>query len=169
MVGVVNTAAVREAALSTALIVVGIAAIVRVNSVGTSRAVATQTLTHATLPTLYASLLVLLSLVMLIGSLRSILRSRRANVGRQAAEHHEPAGSPSEGTRLLVRWFGTLTLLVFYALLLPQIHFLVLTTVFLALLFLLFGRRGWLKVAAASVLGGAGFYLLFIVFLSLPL
>lgn len=167
MVGVANVAAMRDAALSTTLIVVGIAAIVRVNTVGTSRAVATQTLTHATLPTLYASLLVLLSLMLLSGSLRSILRSRRAADGQAA--HRRRDGWPSEVTLQLVRWFGTLALLIVYAVLLPHIHFLFLTTAFLALLFLLFGRRGWLKVAAASVLGGGAFYLLFIVFLNLPL
>jgi hypothetical protein len=168
VVSVANLAALRDAALSITLIAVGIAAIARVNTVGTSRAVATQTLTHATLPTLYASLLVLLSLMVLIGSLRSILRSRRAADGRQAA-HRRPDRLPSDVTLQLVRWSGTLALLILYAILLPHIHFLFLTTAFLALLFLLFGRRGWLKVAAASVLGGAAFYLLFIVFLNLPL
>jgi len=169
VVGVANAAAMRDAALSTTLIVVGIAAIVRVNSVGTSRAVETQTLTHATLPTLYASLLVLLSLMLLAGSVRSILGSRS-----RAADQGVPANGrldrwTAESTLQRVRWVGTLTLLVVYAVLLPRIHFLLLTTAFLALLFVLYGRRGWLKVVAASVLGGVGFYLLFIVFLDLPL
>lgn len=168
MVGAGTVAAKRDAAVSSVLIVVGLAAIVRINTVGTSRAAFTQTLTHASLPTLYASMLVFLSALMLIGSLRALLK-RRSSVERGDADRSLHRGASSESNRLLLRWLGTLAALVVYAGLLPHVQFLLLTTSFLAILFWLFGRTGLVKVAAASITGGFAFYLLFIVFLRLPL
>jgi hypothetical protein len=44
----------------------------------------------------------------------------------------------------------------------------VLTTLFLAVLFVVLGQRSWLWVPLIAVLGGAGFYALFIWGLNLP-
>jgi hypothetical protein len=161
-----TVAAKRDAVVSAVLIVVGLAAIFRINTVGTSRAVVTQSLTHASLPTLYASLLVLLSAVMLIGALRVLLR--RPIGARDDALRPSEGGTATDHSSFLVRWLGTLAALVVFALLLPHVPFLLLTTVFLASLFWLFGRTGLVKVAAASIIGGSAFYLLFVVFLRLP-
>lgn len=165
MVGASAVAAKRDVAVSTVLIVVGLAAIFRINTVGTSRAVVTQSLTHASLPTLYASLLVLLSTVMLIGSLRVLWLRRSTGIRDDAGP--PPDASPDRAG-FVIRWVGTLTALIVFALLLPHAPFLLLTTVFLAVLFWLFGRKGPIKVAAASIIGGTAFYLLFVVFLKLP-
>jgi hypothetical protein len=151
----------RDTAAAVVFIVVGLLAIVLIRRGGVaSRIVETQTLTYATLPTLYGALLVILAGILGAGSVLKMRIQRR----------EPPAAEKKGGSRVVrVRTFGTLVLLLAYALLLEHLPFLVLTAAFLAVLFLLYGRRPIWMIACLSVLGGLGFYYLFIYFLNLPL
>ena len=93
----------------------------------------------------------------------------RTVAGAAAADESETDAEKAARKLIALRLWGTLALLVVYILLLPHVHFVPLTVLFLAALFVLFGRRQPVKIAVASVIGGSAFYLLFIVLLNLPL
>lgn len=65
---------------------------------------------------------------------------------------------------IFVRTAGSLVLLVLYALLLPYIHFVVLTAVFLFVLFFLYGKT---KIAPAAMVAGIGATAFWIVFIKI--
>jgi len=111
--------------------------------------------TPGTLPTIYAVILVVLSA--LLGW--QALRGRIA--GKAAAFRFPPL--------VWARILGTLALLIAYAVLLPSLPFWLLTFVFLAGLFLLYGHRRPLAMLATAVLGTAGLELVFIYLLGLPI
>lgn len=159
----------RDILLCLFFILVGLIALVSINTSGSHGNVAgTQTLSFSTLPNAYAALLLLFSIVILAGSALKLRKATRPDEPRAAQDPDDH--KPVAGRRtILLRTWGTLLLLVAYALLLEWVHFILLTTLFLASLFLLFGRRSPLKVAGIAILGGIGFHLLFIVGLNLPI
>lgn len=185
MKGEEASAVKRDLLISFAFIAIGVLAIAKINAGGAEQVIGTASLTHATIPTLYGSLLILLAGSLFVGAVFKYLKLRAAfreesNVpeapaaaepdGVAAGSTAAEAGEEKAARKLIaLRLWGTLALLVVYILLLPHVHFIPLTILFLAALFVLFGRRQPLKIAVASVVGGSAFYLLFIVLLNLPL
>lgn len=117
----------------------------------------------ATLPRLYAILLIGLS--MLLGG-NAVLRARREM--RDPAEVGK-AGSLLANPTVLIRMVGAVMLLVLYVLALQDFSFLPVTIAFLAAMFLLYGRRPLWRVALVALLGGIGLDVLFIRIIDLPL
>jgi hypothetical protein len=154
-------ASLKDLIAATAFIVVSIFAVVIIRSGGVaSSMLRTETLTYATLPTVYGALLAVLSTILAAVSLKKLrLKSDSVAIPEE----------PKKRRSVFVRTFGTLVLTAAYAYLLEHLPFFILTTCFLATLFLLFGRRPFWIVACLSILGGGGFYFLFIHFLNLPL
>jgi hypothetical protein len=154
-------ASLKDLIAAVAFIIISIFAVVIIRSGGVaSSMVRTETLTYATLPTVYGVLLAALSTILAAVSLIK-LRSKSDSVASP--------GEPQKGRLVFPRTFGTLVLTTAYAFLLDYLPFFILTTCFLATLFLLFGRRPVWMVACLSILGGGGFYYLFVHFLNLPL
>lgn len=154
--------------LCIALLALGALTILRVNTGPSNTKLAlTESLTHATLPTAYAGILLGLTLAILVMSLRSLRRLRS-----EKAAASPPAPAPAERPtrrRRHVRTWGTVLLLTLYVALLPRLPFAVLTTFYLASMFTLYGQRSALKIGLVSGLGGVGLHLLFITLLNLPL
>jgi Na+-driven multidrug efflux pump len=150
-----NKALKRDILLCLFLIAVGGMALVSINSVKGHNVGNTQTLSFSTLPNAYAALLVIFSVVILLGSALKLRKADQAEPkADQAKDDHEPVAARST---IVLRTWGTWA------------PFLLLTTAFLAALFVLFGQRSPLKVAGIAILGGVGFHLLFIVGLNLPI
>lgn len=158
----------RDILLCSFFIFVGVVALVSINTAGGHGNVAgTQTLRFSTLPNVYGGLLVLFSIMILAGSARNLLQNRSAQAQKtQIDSDNRPVANRRT---ILMRTWGSAVLLIAYALLLEKVHFILLTTLFLVSLFLLFGQRSPLKVLGLALAGGIGFYLLFIVGLSLPI
>lgn len=149
-----------------ALLALGALTILRVNTGPSNTKLAlTESLTHATLPTAYAGILLVLTLAILAMSLRSLRRLRPEDA---AASPPAPAERPARRLRFVRTW-GTVLLLALYVALLPRLPFAVLTTLYLASMFALYGQRSALKIGLVSGLGGAVLHLLFITLLNLPL
>lgn len=113
--------------------------------------------THSTLPIVYAAILLFLTLLL---AAKALLRLR------------QPDGSApafSLATAVWLRIAGTLACLLAYALLLQTVPFVVLTAVFLALLFILYGHRRLLPVTLVAVIGAVALDGLFIRILHLPI
>lgn len=163
------SAAKRDILVSLVFISLGIFAIININMGEGGQITETATLTAATLPTIYGSLLIFFAGIILFGALRKLVTGRCGS-GPERVNTLSVEASVDVGWKMvMLRTWGTLGLLVVYALLLAYLNFIVLTAVFLAALFVLFGRRKPRKIAIASILGSVGFYLLFIYFLKLPI
>ena len=162
----------KHIAFSLLLIAIGIGSIVVINtSVAEQTITGTNFIRFSTMPTIYGALLVVLSGLYLLDSVRKVLRAGRDDrnvAGLAPPAQAANAAGPSPRT-VAVRTFGALVMLVAYTVLLDQVHFFLLTTAFLAALFFLFGHRNLWRVAIVSIAGGTGLYALFIVVLDLPI
>jgi len=158
---------VKELVLSSALMIIGLAAVLAINATGQHSQVAdTDSLTFATLPTIYGSLLLLLSAIFFAGSLRRYLAQR--NRGHSKTTDDAESDAPSSRT-VLARISLTLVCLVAYVALLHYVQFMVVTSLFLFAMFWVYGQRSFGKMAALALLGGACFHGLFIYILDLPI
>lgn len=158
---------VKEILLSSALMILALAAVLVINATGQQTRVAdTDSLTFATLPTIYGCLLLLLSAIFFAGSLRRFLSDKH----RDHPETTEDAETDSPSSRTVLTRIGlTLVVLVAYVVLLDYVQFLVVTSLFLFVMFWVFGQRSLWKMAALALLGGACFHGLFIYVLDLPI
>ncbi|RJQ62304.1 MAG: tripartite tricarboxylate transporter TctB family protein [Desulfobacteraceae bacterium] len=162
---------VKDLVLGIGLLLVGLIALITIRTAeeGT-RIDSAASLTYATMPTIYAWLLILLVAIFVFKTILA-LRADRSRVrpdeeaGPQKAK---PDGTVSRKT-VFVRTWATLSILLCYVLALEYVHFFILTVLFLAGLFLLYGQRSIRHIAAVSVAGGVLFYFLFIYILNLPI
>ncbi|MBL0378215.1 MAG: tripartite tricarboxylate transporter TctB family protein [Desulfofustis sp. PB-SRB1] len=159
----------RDISISVVFILLGVLAIVNINSGEQGRVAETATLTASTLPTIYGALLIILAGIILLGALNKLLTGRQSKEPESINVVFDEIKATASPAVVLVRTFGALALLIIYALLLAYINFTILTACFLAALFVLLGRRSPLQIGLASVLGSIGFYILFIYFLNLPI
>jgi hypothetical protein len=159
----------RDILVSLIFVLLGIFAIITINMGETTKITESATLTHATLPTIYGALLIFLSGIIFVDSLRKLVTGKHGAGPEHVNTVSEELKVEASPRMVILRTWGTLALLVAYAVLLAHLNFIVLTAGFLAMLFVLFGRKKPWKIALASLLGSSGFYLLFIYFLKLPI
>ena len=143
-----------------ALSVLALAVLARTRSGGEDVA---NVVGFATLPRLYALLLAGLSILLAAGAL---IRNRRE--ARGLIERGEIHSVLADRT-VLMRMVGAVGLLVLYVIGLQYLSFLPTTIVFLAAMFLLYGRRPLWAVGLVAVLGGAALDIVFIRIIDLPL
>ena len=162
---------IKDLILGLVLLTVGSIALIAIRtSEGGTRIESAAKLTYATMPTIYAwVLIVLVALFMLktVLAMRSEQPLKRQHEDIAPEKSQEAVAVVSSKTILLRTW-GTLFILLCYVLALDYIHFLILTLLFLATLFFLYGQRSIKKITAVSVCGGVVYYFLFIYILNLP-
>ncbi len=153
----------KDFVLAAAFIAVGVAALVvlaRTKAGGSSGA---DVVGFATLPRLYAGLLVGLGALLAASSLFKMLRDARSH-------HVAPkVRSAFADPIVLMRAFGSIVLMILYVLGLQQFPFFPVTAVFLAVMFFLYGRGPIWRVLLVAILGGAVLDVLFIRIINLPL
>jgi hypothetical protein len=163
---------IKDLILEIGLWLVGIIALIAIRaSEGGTRIESAAKLTYATMPTIYAWLLILLVALLMFQTLlamRSEPSKKRKNKDIVSGKSQETDMIISRKTIFLRTW-GTLFILLCYVLALPYVHFILLTTIFLTMLFVLYGQRSIKKIAIVSVCGGLAYYFLFIYILNLPL
>ena len=152
------------------LIVAGVALVGIRTSEGGTQIDSAAKLNYATMPTVYACLLILLVAIFMFQTLLSMRSEKYAeqklqNKGAEREQHEETAVSPKT---IIFRTWGTLLILLFYVFSLEYINFLFLTILFLVTLFLLYGQRSIRKITAVSICGGSLYYFIFIYILNLP-
>lgn len=168
----------KDLLLALGLLAVGIVALVAINaSKGQTRIASGAALTYAAMPSIYAWLLIVLVVLFIATTLRAMWTERSATQSDEKDETSAPSDEAqidgeAEAVRrktILLRTWGTLAALLAFVLLLEYVHFMILTTAFLMVMFLVFGQRSIKKILAVSICGGAGFYFLFIYVLNLPI
>jgi hypothetical protein len=162
---------IKDLILGLVLLTVGSVALIAIRtSEGGTRIESAAKLTYATMPTIYAWVLIVLVALFMLKTLLA-MRSEQP-LKRQhediAPEKSQEAVAVVSSKIILLRTWGTLFILLCYVLALDYIHFLILTLLFLATLFFLYGQRSIKKITAVSVCGGVVYYFLFIYILNLP-
>lgn len=119
--------------------------------------------TFATMPSIYAAALLILSALL---GVQALIRIRQGEVDSSGG-----AGTPERLKKVTnaLRFFGTIAALLAYAALLNRLPLAPLTMVFLFGMFWLYGHRRWLPTAVVAIIGGLAVDALFIRALQLPL
>ena len=164
---------VKDLLLGSGLLAVGVVALLAIRTPQEQTRISSGAeLTYATLPTIYAWILIaLVSLYMgktAFALWKSRLTDRRGTPGG-IPEASTPEAAFSSQRTVILRTAVTLLILLVYVLLLDSVHFFILTVLFLSVLFFVYGQRSIPKIAAVSLVGGAVFYFLFISILKLPI
>jgi len=149
----------KDLLISAGLVMFGLVAIYMIQMTPIAGKSMTDALKFSTLPTIYATCLVLLSLILGGSSIKKILKER----GKKDAD------ISAWGKMEFIRLLATLVLILIYVVILQQFNFAIATFCFLFLLLLLYGRKPIWKVALTSLIGAVVFYGLFIEFLQLPI
>ena len=118
----------------------------------------------ATYPLGVSSFLTVLGLIYLVISIKKYLSS---------SDHFDFYNQLSQAIKdnisLYFKRLGTVVLLILFSIILGEINFMLLTSIFLFLGFFLYDRRDYIFMIILSLLGGGFSYGLFVYFLKLPL
>lgn len=153
----------KDLLLALVLIVVGVGALIvlaHTKSGGTDSA---NVVGFATLPRLYAALLVGLGLLLAGTSGVQVIKERRGTVTPTMVS------SALSDPIVLMRAIGTVVLLVLYVVGLEALPFFPVTVAFLALMFLIYGRKPLWRVLIVAAVGAAALDVVFVRIIELPL
>ena len=153
----------KDVLLAIALVALGLGTLFVLSRTPDNGTHAADVLDFATLPRIYALMLTALSGVLAV---TAWLRGRQ--VHKWSAPEDRRRSALSE-PRVLGRALGTIALTAIYIVAIEHLNFMVATTTFLALTFLLYGRRPLWGVALTAVLGAAALDVVFIRIIDLPL
>ena len=159
---------VKDLVTAALLAVVGIGGFVFINPRGAAVNIGPGGLSWQSLPFIYSGLLLVLTAVYALTSLRGLMAARRqAGPDREAR-----AGRTNDAdAERLTNWrrAAVAICILLYALALPRFGFVITTPVLLFVLFHVFGRKDPVRNAITALVGGALLALLFIGVLHLPL
>ena len=153
----------KDSVLAAVLIALGVGALVvlaHTRSGGTSGA---DVIGFASLPRLYAILLIGLGGLLAISSVTKLLGEARGRL--QARRIRSALANPT----ILLRTIGTVVLLILYVLGLQKFVFFPVTALFLAAMFFLYGRGPIWAVILVAIVGAGTLDVLFIRIIDLPL
>lgn len=157
------TESIKDLLLAIGLAALGMAMLLVLHNTHNNGAHVADVLDFATLPRIYALMLTGLSLL-LAGS---ALFNARKKEGTEAASSR--ARSPHLNPVVLGRAVGTVALTVLYVLGIESLPFFPVTAMFLAVTFILYGRRPFWGVAVVALLGSAALDVVFVRIINLPL
>ena len=151
----------QDLALGLAFVALGLYAAWRINFVDKPVfGLSTGPLTYATVPTIASLGITLLALLYVATSVRRLIATRAVIASDVVAR---------VSWRVVGRRIGTFALLVAYVMAMKDVPFFIATAIFLAAMFVLYGQRSPLKVAAVALIGAGALYAMFVVALRLPL
>lgn len=159
---------VADLVLAIVLVAIGAFILIDINSTEQTGHSVIESVGFATLPSIYAGLLVALSGtlggVALLGLLRERSVRRKSGSGNRRTAPRAGGLSALDGLRTV----GTIVAVLVYALLLKYVNFFALTAVFLLVMFHLYGQRSLLRTGVVALVGAAAFHALFVMALKLP-
>ncbi len=118
----------------------------------------------ATYPLGVASFLTFLGLIYLVISIKKYLSS-----SDQFDFTNQLSQAIKDNKSLYFKRLGTVVLLILFSIILGEINFMLVTSIFLFLGFYLYDRRDYIFMIILSILGGGFSYGLFVYFLKLPI
>jgi hypothetical protein len=160
--------------LAVVLIALGAFVFIDINQTEQVGFVVIESIGFATMPSIYAVLLVAMAILYGANAIRGIVlaigrpQAGAGPIGEHSGDH---SGQDAETSRrmIAVRTLGTIIALAVYAGLLEYVNFLALTTAFLFVMFRLYGQKSLVHTGTVAAIGGIAFHVLFIVVLKLPI
>lgn len=161
---------VHDLMLAVVLIALGAFVFIDINQTEQVGFVVIESIGFATMPSIYAVLLVAMATLYGANSIRGILLAiGRREIGDGPKGEHSGEDGGTSRRIATVRTLGTIVALAVYAGLLEYVNFLALTTAFLFVMFRLYGQKSLVQTGAVAAVGGIAFHVLFIVVLKLPI
>ncbi len=158
--------------LILAVVLVALAAFVFIDINQTQQVgfVVIESVGFATMPSIYAVLLVAMAALYGANSIRGIvLAIDRREIGEGPIGEHSGEDGETLRRMAVVRTLGTIVALSVYVGLLEYVNFLALTTAFLFVMFRLYGQKSLVHTGVVAAIGGIAFHVLFIVVIKLPI
>ena len=155
---------IKDIIMSISLIIIGIGCFFTYNPSESALEVGTDGMTFATYPLGVAVLLLCLSSIYLIISIKNFTLIKNNNY--QKINLLENILNNKE---LYVKRIGSVILLIIYAYFLGKLNFLLTTAFFLFVAFYLYDRRDYLNMLIISSIGSGCLFMLFVYFLKLQL
>ena len=155
---------IKEIIMGISLIIIGVGCFFTYNPSESPLEVGTDGMTFATYPLGVAILLLCLSSIYLINSLKNYII-----IIKDSTQKVEVINNISKNRDLYAKRLGSVILLIVYAYFLGKLNFLISTAFFLFAAFYLYDRRDYLKMIIISAFGSACLYMLFVYFLKLQL
>ena len=155
---------IKDIIMGISLIIVGVGCFFTYNPSESPLEVGTDGMTFATYPLGVAILLLCLSSIYLINSLKNYIM-----IIKNSTQKVEVINNISKNRDLYTKRLGSVILLIIYAYFLGKLNFLISTAFFLFAAFYLYDRRDYLKMIIISACGSACLYMLFVYFLKLQL
>ncbi|MAL21554.1 MAG: hypothetical protein CL826_04070 [Crocinitomicaceae bacterium] len=155
---------IKDIIMGISLIIIGVGCFFTYNPSESPLEVGTDGMTFATYPLGVAVLLLCLSSIYLINSLKNYII-----IIKNSTQKVEVISNISKNRDLYTKRLGSVILLIIYAYFLGKLNFLISTAFFLFAAFYLYDRRDYLKMIIISAFGSACLYMLFVYFLKLQL
>lgn len=155
---------IKDIIMALSLIIIGIGCFFTYNPSESPLEVGTDGMTFATYPLGVAVLLLCLSSIYLIISIKNYILIKNNN--DQKINLLKNIFSNKD---LYIKRTGSVILLIIYAYFLGKLNFLLTTAFFLFVAFYLYDRRDYLNMLIISLIGSACLYMLFVYFLKLQL
>ena len=161
---------VEDLILAVVLIALGAFVYIDINQTQQVGIVVIESVSFATMPFIYAVLLVALATLYGANSIRGIvLAIGRREIGDSPIGEQSGEDGGTSRRMAAVRTLGTIVMLAVYVGLLEYVNFLALTTAFLFVMFRLYGQKSLGHTGTVAAIGGIAFHVLFIVVLKLPI
>ncbi len=161
---------VEDLILAVVLIALGAFVYIDINQTQQVGIVVIESVGFATMPSIYAVLLVALATLYGANSIRGIvLAIGRREIGDSPIGEHSGEDRGTSRRMAAVRTLGTIVALAVYVGLLEYVNFLALTTAFLFVMFRLYGQKSLVHTGTVAAIGGIAFHVLFVVVLKLPI
>ena len=155
---------IKDIIMGISFIIIGVGCFFTYNPSESPLEVGTDGMTFATYPLGVAVLLLCLSSIYLINSLKNYII-----IIKNSTQKVEVINNISKNRDLYTKRLGSVMLLIIYAYFLGKSNFLISTAFFLFAAFYLYDRRDYLKMIIISAFGSACLYMLFVYFLKLQL
>ncbi len=159
-----KTDIIKDIIVSIFFIIIGIGCFFTYNPSNSKLEIGTDGLTFASYPLAVATILISLSFLYLIISAKKFFK-----LMNDEEKKKQKVKFFSRDYDLYFKRIGTIVLLIFYSFTIGKINFLISTSIFLFLCFILYDRRDFAFIGILSFAGSALLYGLFVFFLKLPL
>ena len=160
----VKTDLFKDIIMGVIILIISIGCFFTYNPADAPLEIGTDGMTFATYPLAVATLLTFLGLIYLISSIKKYIVNTH-----EFFLFSTIINAMKENQSLYFKRFGSVVLLIFYALMIGNLNFFASTAGFLFLSFYLFDRRDYLRMVVTSLIGSSCLYALFVYFLMLPI
>lgn len=166
-----KAARTKDLILAVVIVLTGIYGSVSISGTSATGLVGVQAMDHTTLPWIWGMMLMLLGTLWAFQILAELMQINKSlkSIDDETSMWSIDRFFPDMSRSLLFRMGVAIIGLIAYAMLFEELPFYLITSVFLFVMLLVFGRPLGLQTALVAISGGVAFHAMFVIFLKLPL